>query len=295
MPSSQREYVAQLTNGYTEQTYYKSMRRSGIAKLATLALLSAPTVPGQSSTQSPLTFEVASVKVATSGANGYRGGCHGIDSVARPGADEAMPPLGRCVITDARLSHLIGTAFGVSMQDLSTGPDWIQRGDLRFDVNARAENPDKTTQKQLLTMLQNLLVERFHLKFHYKTSDVDGFSLTVAKNGPKLQESTSDVSKTLFTEADGKAVLKPTGRAISVTVKKYSMRMLVNLLTGVGQSGPGVDNTGLSGEYDFALSWDNEAGPALSTAIRQLGLQMKAEKVPVKTFVVDAAEKPTSN
>jgi uncharacterized protein (TIGR03435 family) len=237
------------------------------------------------------------VKVATSGYNGYRGGCHGIDFATRTGPDAAPAPLGRCVITDARLSHLIGIAFGVSMQDLSTGPDWIQGGDLRFDVNARAEDPAKTTQKQLLTMLQNLLVERFHLKFHYKTSEAAGFALTVAKSGPTLRKSTSDEAKTLFTGPQGEAVLKPAlGRPISLNARKYSMAMLVNLLSAVGQSGPGVDKTGLTGEYDFVLAWDNEAGPALSTALRQqLGLQMRAEKVPVSTFVVDAAEKPTSN
>jgi uncharacterized protein (TIGR03435 family) len=271
-----------------------NMRRPG-TQLVILALLAAPTA-GQPATSAALTFEAASVKVATSGYNGYRGGCHGIDSPVRTGPNEAAPPLGRCVITDARLSHLIGIAFGVSMQDLSTGPDWIQRGDLRFDVNAKAEDPAKTTQEQLLTMLQNLLVERFRLKFHYRTSDADGFSLTVAKGGPKLQKSTSDESKTLFTGPDGEAVLKPNSARISLTARKYSMRMLVNLLTAVGQSGPGVDNTGLSSEYDFTLFWDSEAGPALSTALRQqLGLQMKSEKVPVSTFVVDAAEKPTSN
>jgi uncharacterized protein (TIGR03435 family) len=272
------------------------MRQPGI-DLAILVLLAVSTAADQPSTATPLTFEAASVKVATSGSNGYRGGCHGIDSPTRTGPNEAAPPLGRCVITDARLSHLIGIAFGVSMQDLSTGPDWIQRGDLRFDVNARAEDPAKTTQKQLLTMLQNLLVERFRLKFHYRTSETDGFSLTVAKSGPKLRTSTSDEAKTLFTGPGGESMLKPdSGRAISLTARKYSMAMLVNLLTAIGQSGPGVDNTGLSGEYDFVLSWDNEAGPALSTALRQqLGLQMKAEKVPVSMFVVDAAEKPTSN
>jgi uncharacterized protein (TIGR03435 family) len=191
---------------------------------------------------------------------------------------------------------MIGIAYGVSMQDLSTGPDWIQRGDLRFDVNAKAEDPAKVTQKELLTMLQNFLVDRFRLKFHYKTGEIDGFSLTVAKGGPKLQKSTSAEPKTLFTSADGESTPKPyPGRAISLTARKYSMAMLVNLLTAVGQSGPGVDNTGLQGEYDFTLSWDNEAGPAVSTAVRQLGLQMKTQKVPVATFVVDAAEKPTSN
>lgn len=183
------------------------------------------------------------------------------------------------------------------MQNLTTGPDWIQRGDLRFDVNAKAEDPAKTTQKQLLTMLQNLLVERFQLKFHYQTSESTGFSLTVAKNGPKLRESTSDETKALFTGPQGEAVLKPAlGRPISLTARKYSLAMLVNLLTAIGQSGPGTDNTGLSGEYDFTLYWDSDAGPVLSTALRQqLGLEMKTEKVPVSTFVVDAAEKPSSN
>jgi uncharacterized protein (TIGR03435 family) len=274
----------------------RHMRKSGIAGLAILTFFARSKVMGQSPTAAALTFEVASVKVAISGYNGFRGGCHGIDSSARTGPDQA-PPLGRCVITDARLSHLISIAFGVPMQELSTGPDWIQRGDLRFDVNARAEDPAKTTQKQLLTMLQNLLVDRFHLKFHYQTSEAAGFSLAVAKSGPKLRKSTSDEVKTLFTGPHGEAVLKPApGQAISLTARKYSMEMLVSLLAAIGMSGPGLDKTGLSGEYDLTLSWDSEAGPALSTALhQQLGLQMKSEKVPVSTFVVDAAEKPSSN
>jgi uncharacterized protein (TIGR03435 family) len=277
--------------------HIRRMRPLGIAPLAILALLGGSTATGQPSAAAALTFEVASVKVATSGSNGFRGGCHGIDSSTRAGPDQAPPPLGRCVITDARLSHLIAIAFGVPLQELSTSPDWIQRGDLRFDVNARAEDPATTTQKQLLTMLQNLLVERFHLKFHYQTTEAAGFSLMVAKSGPKLRTSTSHEVKTLFTGPQGEPVLKPAPeRPISLTARKYSMAMLADLLTAIGMSGPGVDKTRLSGEYDFTLAWDSEAGPALSTALRQqLGLQMKAEKLPVSTFVVDAAEKPSLN
>jgi uncharacterized protein (TIGR03435 family) len=240
----------------------------------------------------PLTFEVASVKVAASG--GVRGGCHGIDGSAQNGPDDPPPPLGRCVITGARLGHLVAIAFGLSsMHDLSVRPDWAQ--EVRFDVDARSEDPAKTTQKQLLTMLQNLLVERFRMKSHYQASEATGFSLTVAKGGPKLRESKSNEPKVFFTGPQGETLGKPTGQAISLNAQRYSMAMLANLLTVVGQSGPGVDRTGLSGEYDFTLSWDSEAGPALSTALRQLGLQMKSEKVPVSMFVVDAAEKPTSN
>src|SRR5579862_6250511 len=79
----------------------------------------------------PLKFEVASIKEST-GPGGVNGGCHGIDSVINSKKTEGVAPLGRCVITSGRLSHLIGIAFGVSMQNLDTGPDWIQRGSLRF-------------------------------------------------------------------------------------------------------------------------------------------------------------------
>src|SRR5215469_14918491 len=121
------------------------------------ALLAAPQAIAQANAApEPLKFEVASVKVATSGFNGARGGCRGVDSVfsAQEQERNGIPPLGRCRITDARLSHLIGIAYGVSMQVLDTGPDWIQRGDLRFDVEAKAENPGSATRRQLLTMLQ---------------------------------------------------------------------------------------------------------------------------------------------
>jgi len=93
--------------------------------------------------------------------------------------------MGRCRITDARLSHFIGIAYRVSMQVLETGPDWVQRGDLRFDVEAKAENPASATRQQLLTMLQNLLVERFQIKFHYVTKEEPGFALVVAKERPE--------------------------------------------------------------------------------------------------------------
>ena len=62
------------------------------------------------------------------------------------------------MITDARLSHLIGIAYRITMLNLKTGPDWIQRGDLRFNVEAKAEDPSKTTEQQLLTMLRRTSV-----------------------------------------------------------------------------------------------------------------------------------------
>jgi len=246
----------------------------------------------------PLKFEVASIKVANSGFNGVRGGCRGVASVysAEEQARGSIPSLGRCVITDARLSHLIGIAYGVSMQVLDTGPDWIQRGDLRFDVQAKAENPASATRQQLLTMLQNLLVERFQIKFHYVTKEEPGFALVVAKNGPKLQPSTSEEEKLTFIGSNGKELPKPMGQAIKVSAWKCSVSALKDLIAFAGNMGPGVDRTGLTGVYDFTLSWNEEDGPSLSSALRdQLGLQVRPEKLPVARFVLDSAQKPTPN
>ncbi len=262
------------------------------------ALLAAPRIIAQATAApEPLKFEVASVKVATSGFNGVRGGCRGIDSVFSAAEQErgGIPPLGRCRITDARLSHLIGIAYGVSMQVLDTGPDWIQRGDLRFDVEAKAENPASATRRQLLTMLQNLLVERFQIQFHQVTKEEPGFALLVGKNGSKLRPSTSEEPKLTFIGPNGEELGKPVSRAIKVNARKCSMSGLKDLIAFAGGIGPGVDRTGLEGVYDFTLSWNEEEGPSLGSALRDLGLEVKREKVAVERFVLDSAQKPTSN
>ena len=270
-----------------------------LARFVVGALLAAPGASAQASAApAPLKFEVASVKVAVSGRNGVSGGCRGVDSVysAEEQKRGGIPSLGRCAITDARLSHLIGIAYGVNMQSLDTGPDWIQRGDLRFDVQAKAENPATATRKQLLTMLQNLLVERFQIKFHYVTKEEPGFELLVAKNGPKLHPSTSEDEKLTFLGSNGEELPKPMGKAVKVKAQKCSVSVLKDLISFAGNIGPGVDNTGLTGVYDFTLSWNEEDGPSLVSALRdQLGLQVKSEKVPVVRFILDSAQKPTPN
>ena len=78
---------------------------------------------------------------------------------------------------------------------------------------------------------------------------------------------------------------------------------------------PVVDQTGLSGRFDFTLKWtpdesqfagmgvhvpaaiDNpDAPPDLFTAIQeQLGLKLDSTKAPVDVLVIDSVQKPSSN
>ena len=242
-------------------------------------------------TAAPLTFEVASIKPAKDGFGGVRGACHGIDSVYTPGEEASAPPLGRCIITDGRLSHMVGIAWDITMQMLKTGPDWMQRGDERFNLEAKAEIPTKTTEKQLLQMLQALLIERFQMKFHLEPVLLPGFGLTVAKGGSKLKPSTSQDTDESFGPKG-----KPGRDRGEFIARRYSMREFVRMLSAFGDRGPRLDRTGLTGLYDFKLTWDNEAGPALETALReQLGLRMESEKVSTSYFVIDSAKRPSEN
>ncbi len=241
----------------------------------------------------PAEFEVASVKVSKSG-NGVRGGCHGIDSKYTPNEIASAPPLGRCVITAGRLSHLIGIAFDLrSMALIKGAPVWVIQGADRFNIEAKAEDPAATTEAQLLEMLRALLIERFDLKFHRESVEKPGFALVVAKRGPKLQESKGEEAVTTF---GGANKFKPMpGGPISLTARKYSMAMLANLLTNLSPD-PVIDKTGLTGVYDFTLDWDESVGPSLFSALTdQLGLHLESQKVPVSLFVIESVQKPAEN
>jgi uncharacterized protein (TIGR03435 family) len=71
-----------------------------------------------------------------------------------------------------------------------------------------------------------------------------------------------------------------------------------------------VDETGLTGKYDFAMNWVPEdrravttpetadpAGPSLNSAVEeQLGLRLTRRKGPLEFIVIDRAErKPAEN
>jgi uncharacterized protein (TIGR03435 family) len=269
--------------------------KSWIAFGAALVFLSCETAgpmwAQSSQTGAPLMFEVGSIKLAKEGFGAVRGSCHGIDSVYTPAQQASAAPLGRCVITDGRRSHMVGIAWDITMNMLKTGPDWIQRGDERFNLEAKAENPTKTTEKQLLQMLQALLIERFQMKFHLEPVLLPGFGLTVAKGGSKLKESKSQDTDDSFGPKG-----KPGRDRGMFVARRYSMREFVRMLSAFGDRGPGVDRTGLTRLYDFTLTWDNEAGPTLETALReQLGLRMESEKVPASYFVIDSAKRPSEN
>src|SRR5262249_39504595 len=95
-----------------------------------------------------LKFEVASVKPTqdTSGRGGIR--------PAQGGE--------RYIATGMPLRALIMVAYQVKPEQIAGGPDWINTD--RWDMNAKAEKASNADELHL--MLQDLLADRFQLKFH---------------------------------------------------------------------------------------------------------------------------------
>jgi uncharacterized protein (TIGR03435 family) len=205
----------------------------------------------------------------------------------------ANVPLGRCVITAARLSHLLNIAFEVPLERISGLPDWD--GPSRFDIEAKADDPVSTTERQLLAMLQRFLTEQFKLTLHHELKDAPTFDLVVARNGPKnLRKS----------DTNGHSMV-PSGAGLAFA--GYSMDALAQFLSSMPSVRRPVKNlTALEGTFDFrldVLDTKPEDIPNLKMAIsrwdtifsdiqQQLGLRLAASKGFVETLTIDHAERP---
>jgi uncharacterized protein (TIGR03435 family) len=67
---------------------------------------------------------------------------------------------------------------------------------------------------------------------------------------------------------------------------------------------PVIDQTGLTGRYDFMLTWtpdaahtgDANAAPGMFTAVQEeLGVKLEPTKGPADVLVVDHVERPSGN
>jgi len=207
---------------------------------------------------------------------------------------------------------------------LSGLPKWVSTDN--FEIHAVAKgNP---TKPQMRLMLQSLLADRFRLQVHVVTPQVAVLALILEKpgeTGPKLRPhsegTTCDVhlpSQDSRTYAVGvfppvceqiTAADRP-GGLILVAARNITIEKVASILTSVGRlGGTIVDQTGLSGRFDFTLEYTPEsrrpptqdAQPdlpitTLEEALHaQLGLKLKATKAALRSLVVDHVERPSEN
>ncbi len=194
---------------------------------------------------------------------------------------------------------MIALMYKIPIGLVEGGPSWLNTD--RFNVEARADAPHSLD--DLHTMYQNLLVDRFGLRFHHEVREGNIYALTIDPSGLKLKPNTSPDNDKIPVNG-GPAHT----RGIRVPMI-YLTWFLSQILQNDGR--PVVDETGLRGNYDFVLSYrpilppdapadsippEDRDLPTLFDALRtQLGLRLTATRGPVDHFVIDQIEKPTAN
>src|SRR6185312_9958852 len=185
----------------------------------------------------------------------------------------------------ATVRDLVAFAYGVLNFQISGGPGWAST--THYNVSAKMDAA--ATPDQLRQMLQNLLADRFGLRFHRVTRNHSGYALVIDNKGPKFSESKNPGPGLGF----GRGHSFGRGATMHQLAKQLSSEMEV----------PIADRTELMALYDFTLTWtpdtqlDDGSAPSLSTALReQLGLRLEPVKnVPVESFVIDSVHQPSPN
>jgi uncharacterized protein (TIGR03435 family) len=194
---------------------------------------------------------------------------------------------------------MISLMYKVPMRQIEGGPDWINTD--RFDIEARVDGTYSVD--DLHIMFQNLLADRFGLKFHRDIREGNVYALTIDPSGLKMRPNTSPQDYEVPMQG-------PPAKAVG---KRVPMNYLCWYLGQALQndSRPCADETGLTGYYDFTLSYMPQFPPGFDTSQlppgykelpslfeavkQQLGLRLTAQKGPVEHIVIDHIEKPSEN
>lgn len=201
---------------------------------------------------------------------------------------------------------LIAAAYDLNPQEISGGPPWVDSD--HWDVVAKTPGDVRPALTEQMAMLRQLLGERLQLSFHRETKELSIYTLTVAKEGPKLKEST--VSPDATPEGPPPLIFNLSPAVVRLAARYASMAEFASVLQRSPLDRPVIDRTGLTGRYDFDLEFapdeslwggilrrpENSDKPGLFRAVQeQLGLRLEATKGPVDALVIDHIERPSEN
>ncbi len=235
---------------------------------------------------SRLTFDVASIKLA--------------NDETRNGMIKATPGGHGYTAHNINVRTMISLMYKIPARQIKGGPDWLDSD--RYDVEARADKPYNLD--DLHTMYQNLLTDRFNLKFHKETKEGPVYALTLDTPGSKMKvdDSPQDFKIPITFSADGSAV----GVRVPISYLAWWLGQQLQ-----NDARPVVDMTGLDKNYDFTLTFmpvlppdvqketlptELQNRPSIFEAVKQqLGLKLTAQKGPVEYYVIDHIDRPSDN
>ena len=308
---------------------YADHRISAFAAL----LLCGVALDAQAPKAAPISFDVISVKPNNSDNPAARA-----NFPLGPG-DVYVTNGGHFTATDFPLLTYINFAYKLQGNEMeavaSQLPGWAAMD--RFDILAQTDgDPAKDTKDQMRLMMRSLLAERFKLATHYETRQVPVFAVVLAKAGKTgsqiRQHVDAEPCTVVYSAASTPAPTQPPAIAggyptqcggllllpsttpgrLRAGARNVTMGFIANQITAMGGLGRvAVDQTGLSGTFDFWIEWVPEihgsvpvgsdfqpdpTGPSFMEALRdQLGLKLDSQKGPAEFLIIDHVEHPSEN
>ncbi len=213
------------------------------------------------------------------------------------------------------LRDLILQAYGIRGEQLAGGPKWIETDP--FDIIAKA--PRHVPWENMQVMLQNLIEQRFRLTYHQETRPITAYVLTLRKRTAQLADADttrhSDCRKSL-------GVAGLSFRCRNTTMAQFAERIRETIwTTPESETLPVADATGLTGAFDFTVTWTpgartnrsegsgagNQPGGIPMASIptgevtifdaidKQLGIKLQKQRHPMPVMVIDHVEHPAEN
>jgi bla regulator protein blaR1 len=270
----------------------------------------------------PQSFEAASIKPAKPSGRGF--GLH--------------ETTGRFWATGA-LDKMIIYAYQIEQEQLEGLPAWART--RRYTIEAvappalasdiamvRKLTPDQrklailAERQSDLQRIRSLLVDRFKLRVHEQIKQLPVYEMILAKSGSKLRPANApDFIAAHHKPDSGSHVDGGSGHLNALGTPMPTLALLLSRELGRTV----IDKTGLTGRYDFTLTWapwrsgggrmlsgsgysgaekpgtatalaSDTSGPSIFTAIQQqLGLKLKPARGPVEVLVIDHVEQPSAN
>ena len=297
-----------MTNRFTrELSYGKKVLLTVVAMAAVAAPIAiglmnpprsraqAQTIAVQDSSSKELPeFEVASIKPSKQ--DGSSWGC--LPGGRITGVQTVVGLIGLAYIDEVRRDYIVNV------------PKWGD--DDRYAISAIPPKSSKSAQIQYRTvypskeqqqMLQSLLIQRFHLKFHREFTKEPAYLVSLRKKPdvmqlrpPKDEHGPSYVGVHIDNLETGSTSLVVLNSTMSVFAREVGRYTKLNV----------VDRTGLAGSYDFRVPFyslqeesgketGSDFGTSVLMGLREFGFDVKSAKTPIEHIVIDHVDRPSEN
>jgi uncharacterized protein (TIGR03435 family) len=180
-------------------------------------------------------------------------------------------------VRNRSLRTVIAFAYDVDRGSVVGGPDWLDK--QTYDIVAHAHTAVKSG-NDMLPLVKTLLAERFGLQVHPDVRPLPAFVLSVDQGGSKLSPGGHHPNPGIWANDDVFV-------ATYITLKAFTQDLSLNM------GGPVLDQTGLSGTYDFTLRGPRTPEALPAEVQEQLGLHLAAVTAPINVIVVDNVREPT--